>query len=161
MIHGQVAIAWSKALEIRYLVVANDAVAANKTMAASVRMAGPPSCKTSIQTVEECIKSLNDPRTHDLVVSIITTNIEDALTVCEGATSQVKRVNLGNYGRLNMQASTKDGIGSVRDKKKLSDNVYVTEEDIRIIRAIQALNIPVDVQLLPYTPMVTVDDALK
>jgi PTS system mannose-specific IIB component len=155
MIHGQVAIAWSKALEIRYLVVANDACAASSTQTMALKMAGPPSCKTQVQTIEGCIKTLNDPRSHDLVISIIVTNLEDALKVAQGATGEIKRINFGNYGRL------KAGNLGTKDKKKLSDNVYIDEEDIQVIQAIRDTGIPVDVQLLPYLPMVTIEDVLK
>ena len=43
MIHGQVAIAWSKALEFKVLLVANDEAAASKTQTMALKMAGPPS----------------------------------------------------------------------------------------------------------------------
>lgn len=153
MIHGQVAIVWMKALEIRVLIVANDVCAASKTQTMALKMAGPPSCKTTVQTIDECIATLNDPRSHDAVISIITTNIEDALKICQGAAKEVQRVNLGNYGRLSG--------GNVRDKKKLSEHVYADEKDILNIQAILAAGVPVDVQLLPYLPLVTAQEALK
>lgn len=155
MIHGQVAIAWSKALELKNLVVVNDACAANKTQVMALKMAGPPSSKTSVQSVEQCINALNDPRSHDLVIGIIVTNLEDALKLAQSATKEFQRVNLGNYGRL------KAGNMGVQGKKKLSDNVYVDEEDLKVIQAIRDTGIPVDVQLLPYMPMVTIEDVLK
>ncbi len=153
MIHGQVAIAWSKALSIKVLVVSNDDCAASKTQTMALKMAGPPSCKTSVQTIAGTIKSLNDPRSHDLVISVITTNLQDALTIAQGATDQISRINLGNYGRLSG--------GSTQDKKKLSDNVYVDDDDLKVIQAMRDTGIPVDVQLLPFTAMVTIESALK
>jgi mannose/fructose/N-acetylgalactosamine-specific phosphotransferase system component IIB len=155
MIHGQVAIAWSKSLALANLLVVNDACANNKTQKMALLMAGPPSSKTSVITVEQAIKSLNDPRTHDLVIGIIVTNLEDALTLAKSATSEITRVNLGNYGRL------KAGNMGVQGKKVLTNNVYVDEDDLKVIQAIRDTGIPVDVQLLPYTAMVTIEEALK
>jgi mannose/fructose/N-acetylgalactosamine-specific phosphotransferase system component IIB len=106
-----------------------------------------------VQTIDECIATLNDPKSHDAVISIITTNIEDACRICKGAPKEIKRVNLGNFGRLSG--------GNVKEKKKLSENVYADENDIAFIREILATGIPVDVQLLPYLAFVTVEDALK
>jgi len=155
MIHGQVAISWSKALSLANLLVVNDACAASTTQSMALKMAGPPSSKTSVLTVEQCIKSLKDPRSHDLVIGIIVTNLDDALTLAKNCTSEIQRVNLGNYGRL------KAGNMGVVGKKVLSNNVYVDEEDLKVIQAIRDTGIPVDVQLLPYTAMVTIEDALK
>ena len=153
MIHGQVAIAWSKALEFKVLLVANDEAAASKTQTMALKMAGPPSSKTTVQSIEQTIKTLNDPRSANTVIGIIVTNLADALAIAKGATDQVKRINFGNYGRLNG--------GDVAQKKKLSDNVYVDEEDLKIVDEMKQTGIPIDVQLLPYMAMVTLDDVLK
>ncbi len=153
MIHGQVAIAWSKALEFKVLMVASDVAAASKTQTMALKMAGPPSSKTTVQSIEQAIKTLNDPRTANTVIGIIVTNLKDALAIAQGATDQVKRINFGNYGRLNG--------GDVSKKKKLSDNVYVDEEDLKVIEEMKKTGIPIDVQLLPYMAMVTLDDVLK
>ena len=152
-IHGQVAIAWSKALEFKVLMVASDVAAASKTQTMALKMAGPPSSKTTVQSIEQTIKTLNDPRSANTVIGIIVTNLADALAIAKGATDQVKRINFGNYGRLNG--------GDVAQKKKLSDNVYVDEEDLKIIDEMKQTGIPIDVQLLPYMAMVTLDDVLK
>ena len=153
MIHGQVAIAWSKALEFKVLMVANDESAASKTQTMALKMAGPPSSKTTVQSIEQAIKTINDPRTANTAIGIIVTNLKDALAIAQGATDQVKRINFGNYGRLNG--------GDVSQKKKLSDNVYVDEEDLKVIEEMKKTGIPIDVQLLPYLAMVTLDDVLK
>lgn len=153
MIHGQVAIAWSKALEFKVLMVANDAAAASKTQTMALKMAGPPSSKTTVQSIDQAIQTLNDPRSANMVIGIIVTNMEDCLKIAKGATDQIKRINFGNYGRLNG--------GDVSQKKKLSENVYVDENDLKMIAEMKATGIPIDVQLLPYMAMVTLDDVLK
>lgn len=153
MIHGQVAIAWSKALAFKILMVVSDEAAASKTQTMALKMACPPSSKCSVQSVEQAIKTLNDPRTANTVIGIIVTNMKDCLALAKGATSQIQRINFGNYGRLNG--------GDVSQKKKLSDNVYVDEADLKMIEEMKATGIPIDVQLLPYMAMVTLDDVLK
>ena len=153
LIHGQVAMTWTKQLAVQGIVVANDEAAASKTQTMALKMAGPPSSKTTVQSIEQAIKTINDPRTANTVIGIIVTNLKDALAIAQGATDQVKRINFGNYGRLNG--------GDVSQKKKLSDNVYVDEEDLKVIEEMKKTGIPIDVQLLPYMAMVTLDDVLK
>ena len=84
-IHGQVAIAWSKALEFKVLMVANDESAASKTQTMALKMAGPPSSKTTVQSIEQAIKTINDPRTANTVIGVIVTNLKDALAIAQGS----------------------------------------------------------------------------
>ena len=82
-IHGQVAIAWSKALEFKVLMVANDESAASKTQTMALKMAGPPSSKTTVQSIEQAIKTINDPLTANTAIGIIVTNLKDALAIAQ------------------------------------------------------------------------------
>jgi len=146
MIHGQVAIAWTMQLQTRNLIVANDVAAASPVQSAALKMAGPPSCKISVMTVPDAIKTLLDPRAHDLNMMVICTTAREALRVAQGATSkEIERINFGNYGRL------KPGALGTEGKKALSPHVYADAEDLQIIRDMLATGIPVDVQLVPNT----------
>ena len=62
LIHGQIAIKWSKYTNADRIVVANDAAAASPIIQKSLKMAAPAGIKTTIKTVDDAIKLLNDPR---------------------------------------------------------------------------------------------------
>ena len=51
MIHGQVAIKWSRHLSVDRIVVANDGAASNPIIQKSLMMAEPSTCKVAIKSV--------------------------------------------------------------------------------------------------------------
>ena len=62
LIHGQVAVVWTKELNTPLLVVANDNAAKNKVMQMTLKMAVPTGTKLLIRSVDDAIKIFNDPR---------------------------------------------------------------------------------------------------
>ena len=62
LIHGQIAIKWSRHTGVDSIVVANNNAAANTMIQKSLKMAAPPGIKTVIKSIDDAIKTLNDPR---------------------------------------------------------------------------------------------------
>ena len=62
LIHGQIAIKWSRHTGVDSIVVANDHAAENVMIQKSLKMAAPPGIKTVIKTLDAAIATLNDPR---------------------------------------------------------------------------------------------------
>lgn len=65
----------------------------------SLKMAAPPGIKTVIKSIDDAIKTLNDPRCEPLKVLVLVNSPEDALKMAK----QVKGIpfiNVGNYGRV-------------------------------------------------------------
>ena len=60
MIHGQIAIKWSRHLSVDRIIVANDAAASNAIVQKSLMMAAPPTCKTAIKPVDEAKQEFID-----------------------------------------------------------------------------------------------------
>lgn len=139
LIHGQVAYLWTKHLNLDRILVANDSVAKNEIQKTSLIMAAGDKVKASIVEVKDAIDILNDERISNLKVLVLVNNPEDALTICQNVTG-IPKVNVGNYGRVN---------GKVKDKKTITDNLYVEEKDISLFKKIIDLNIPLDYQLVP------------
>ena len=52
LIHGQVAVMWSKQLAVTRIIVANDEIAANELQASALKMAAPAGVKAAILPVE-------------------------------------------------------------------------------------------------------------
>ena len=99
LIHGQIAIKWSRHTGVDSIVVANDNAASNVMIQKSLKMAAPPGVKTVIKTIDDAVKTLNDPRCEPLKVLVLVNNPEDAVEMVTQV-SGVPFVNIGNYGRV-------------------------------------------------------------
>ncbi len=95
LIHGQIAAAWAKALDMTHLVCASDAAVNDPLRIAGLKMAAPPGKKTFIKSVDETIRLLDDPRAEKLKVFIITDNPADALKLVKAL--HIQEVNVANY----------------------------------------------------------------
>jgi PTS system mannose-specific IIB component len=155
-IHGQVAIVWLKQLNIKTLIVCSDSDAASKPATAALKMAAPPGCKTFVYSEDQTVKMLSDPRAANLDCAVIVVDMQGVYRICKAVPNLVERVNFGNYGRLNMKPGE-----SLADKVQLSDNVHITQAERQQLRELLEMGIKMDAQLLPYMPMVEVEDKIK
>ncbi len=73
LIHGQVAVVWTKELNAPLLVVANDEAAKNEVMQMTLKMAVPNGMKLLIRSVDDAIDVFNDPRGKDKRIFVIRT----------------------------------------------------------------------------------------
>lgn len=140
LIHGQVAVMWSKELGVQRIIVASDTVAANSIQVSALKMAAPSGVKAAILPIEKAVGILNDPRSAEMKILVISNNPEDLLKVA----SQIQErpvLNIANYGRI--------GGGGLSGKTKLSESVYITEHDREVIGQISELGIEVIHQPLP------------
>lgn len=126
LIHGQIAIKWSRHTGVDHIVVANDAAASSDLIQKSLKMAAPAGIKTAIKSVEGAIQLLNDPRCENMKLLILVNNPKDALTMVQ----QVKGipfVNVGNYGRV---APEKPGM----PRKAYGNNIYCDDQEVEEFR---------------------------
>ncbi len=141
LIHGQIAIKWSKHTGVSHIVVANDAAAANPLIQKSLMMAAPAGIKTAIKTIEESIVLINDPRATSLKIMVLVNNPKDAVTIIE----QVKNIpfiNVGNYGRI-----APDVPGKPR--KAYGRNIYCNEMEVEEFRKLVATGLKCIYQTTP------------
>lgn len=139
LIHGQVAMVWTRHLQANRIIVANDEVAKNEVQKAALKMACPPTAKCSVLPVEDAVKVLNDPRAEKLRIFIVVNNPTDARRLVEAVPS-IPLVNISNYGRL----GTDEG-----DRIKLTDTVYATESDLEEFARIEKTGIRCQYQVVP------------
>lgn len=66
LIHGQVAMTWTKELKLHGLVVASDEAASNELQKMSLKMAVPEGIKCIIKSVEGVSSILDDPRSEKM-----------------------------------------------------------------------------------------------
>ncbi len=140
LIHGQVAVMWSKELGVQRIVVASDKVASNSIQVSALKMAAPAGIKAAILPIEKAAGILNDPRSENMKILVISNDPEDLLKVLK-MIDEKPVLNIANYGRI--------GGGSLSDKTKISDSVYLTEHDKEVVNEIHNLGIEIIHQPLP------------
>ena len=128
MIHGQVAIKWSRHLSVDRIIVANDGAAANPLIQKSLMMAAPPTCKTAIKPVADAIKLMNDPRAESLKILVIVSTPEDLLKVLDNVKG-IPVVNVGNYGRIAPKHGTEM-------RKTYGPNLYAYDDEVEIFKKV-------------------------
>lgn len=151
LIHGQVAFVWTKHLGVNRIIVANDSVAKNDIQKISLKMAVPDTTKCSILTLDEAINVLNDPRAKSLKILIVVNNPTDARKIIEKV-DDVPYINISNYGLLSRDLS---------DKTKVTDTIYVTEDDIEEFNKIFKYGKKIEYQVVPTSPIKSLEGLLK
>ena len=121
LIHGQVAIKWSKYSGVDHIVVANDNASSNKVVQKTLRMAAPAGIKTAIKSVDDSINLLNDPRTEKMKILVLVDNPNDALMLINNVNS-IPYINVGNFGRI-----AQEKIGEKRTR--YAGNLYCYDEE--------------------------------
>lgn len=142
LIHGQVAVMWSKQLAVSRIIVANDAIAANELQAGALKMAAPAGVKAAILPITKAQGILNDPRSESMKILVISNNPRDLRDVLNGI-GEKPVLNIANYGRIG---------GILADKKKVTETVYLTPEDVETVREIHDMGIEIIYQPLPSDP---------
>lgn len=137
MIHGQVAIAWSKAVNPNHIILANDDVAKNPLQQSLLKIAAPKQVRLSMQTVDKVIGYLKKGLAPNENVFLLTQNIHDARRLFEG-------VLLNNYHNLNIGNMTfKEG------GKKITEKIFASDQEIKDIQWFIDHDINIYFQMLP------------
>ena len=108
LIHGQIAIKWSRHTGVDSIVVANDNAAQSTMIQRALKMAAPAGIKTVIKSLDAAVATLNDPRCQPLKVLVLVNSPKDALNLVSRVPG-IEKINVGNYGRV---APKKTGNGA-------------------------------------------------
>lgn len=144
LIHGQIAIKWSKYTNAERIVVANDAAAASPIIQKSLKMAAPAGIKTAIKSVEDAIKLLNDPRGEKLKMLVLVNCPEDASEIAEHVKG-IPYINIGNYGRI---APEKPGM----PRKMYGANIFCDEIEVEHFKKLLDTGLKCIYQTTPEAP---------
>lgn len=139
LIHGQVAVKWSKELNISRIIVASDSIAKNAVQVAALKGAAPSGVKAAILPIEKAQGILNDPRSKDMRILLVSNDPRDILAVLNGIEERPV-LNVANFGRIN---------GPIGDKQKVSDSVYLTEDDKVVLKEISGMGVEIIHQPVP------------
>lgn len=154
LIHGQVALVWSKELGTDRIVVANDEAATSDVMKMTLKMATPTGIKLLVKGVDDCVKVFNDPRAHELNMFVLTSNVHDALRLVKECPGQVKSVNVANVGRFD------DTDASL--KTQINPYIILNPQELADLRELaQVDGVEVFQQLIPTNPKTKVESLLS
>lgn len=153
LIHGQIAIKWSKHTGVSHIVVANDAAASNSIIQKSLMMAAPSGIKTAIKTIDESIKLLNDPRASSFKIMVLVNSPKDAVSITEKVTG-IPFLNVGNYGRIAPEVEGKP-------RKAYGRNIYCNELEVEEFRKLVSTGLKCIYQTTPEEPAEDVSRIFK
>ncbi len=151
LIHGQVAMTWTRQLKVDGIVVANDDAAGDNTQKMALKMAVPAGIKSLIKPVDEAIRVLNDPRAAKMRILVLTRTVKDALRVRKQV-GEIEFLNIGNTGRF-------DGI-DVSEKQLLSPTIMLTDEEVQNLRELVKIDPKTCMQQVPNDEQKLVKDVI-
>ena len=151
LIHGQVAMTWTKQLAVQGIVVANDEAANDNTQKMALKMAVPGGIKSLIKPVDEAIRILNNPKASKMRILVLTRTVKDALKVRQSV-GEIGFLNVGNTGRF-------DGI-DVSEKLVLTPTIMLTKTEQQVLKDLVALDPKTCMQQVPNDEQKLVKDVL-
>lgn len=135
LIHGQVAYGWTQALGVGVILIVNDDVAHNEMRKVAYNVGKPAGCKLYFRDVKEGIEAVKKLEASSHKCLVLVDNVKDALTLVKEC-GCIRTVNLG-------------GQRMAEGKRFISTLVAVNEEDIRMLREIEALGSELEVRKVP------------
>ena len=138
LVHGQVAISWSRHIGADCILVANDEVAKDEMRQSMLRLSKPQGMKLVIKSIEDSVKSIKSGVTDKYKMFIVVNNIQDV----ERLAKEIPELNYVNLGVLPANENN------------------VTSEDVKTLKKLLAKNIEIDIQQVPTEAITHVDEKL-
>lgn len=135
LIHGQVVMAWSKAVSVKRMVVIDDKVAVDAIRKMLLETVAPPGVKVSVLTAKQGIEALHTKKFGNEKLLLLFTNPMTILTLIEGEIP-ICKVNIG-------------GMSFSQGKTQLTKAVSVDEEDRIAFKKLHQHGVELNIQILP------------
>lgn len=140
LIHGQVALVWTKKLNAKAIVVANDKASQDSVQQMTLKMATPDNVKLAVKSLQGTVELVNNPRAQDMRIFVLVNCIHDALYLSKNI-DDIARINIANVGRF-------DGIDEA-DKTKIIPTVILSKNEEEDLHLLLASNIKIVHQIVP------------
>ncbi|WP_194444920.1 PTS sugar transporter subunit IIB [Klebsiella pneumoniae] len=135
LLHGQVVFAWTRALDIDHIIVANAKAAADAFITMSLNLAKPAGVTLDIATVEQAAEKLNSGKLDHKKVMVVLGNTAETLALVE----KVPGISAINYG----------GLPQKEGARQFGKAIYLTEEEIAHSRALKEKGIRLEIRQVP------------
>lgn len=137
LIHGQIAMVWSRELNLQGILVANDEAADNETQQMALKMAVPAGIPMLVRSLEDAATILKDPRAQHRRLLVLVRTVADALALAERVPN-MSYINVGNVGK------------SVEGEKEiLTQFVMLTPNELASLKKLVAIYPETALQNLP------------
>ena len=92
LVHGQVAISWSRHIGADCILVANDEVAKDEMRQSMLRLSKPQGMKLVIKSIEDSVKSIKSGVTDKYKIFIVVNNIQDVETAIRLSKAVIRNI---------------------------------------------------------------------
>ncbi|HEX8726111.1 MAG TPA: PTS sugar transporter subunit IIB [Gemmatimonadaceae bacterium] len=145
LIHGQVVLGWGQPLDVGFIVLVDDAVAGSDWERELYQMAVPPGTEVHFHSVSECPGALERYRTDPRPGILLTADVATMRALVEMGV--VPAVNVG-------------GLHHRADRTQRLRYVFLSPDEERALREIEARGVPVTAQDLPSARPVPLEEVL-
>lgn len=146
LLHGQVAVSWTKVLGIQTIVITNDSVVNDEFLKMTLGLAKPLDVELKIINVDEGIEFINENYDNKKSVMVIVNNLIDARRIIEA--TKINSLNIGNM---------RERKGSSR----YSFSMALTSEDVDVCKDLLANGVEIEQRMLPSDSKVYIKDLLN
>lgn len=142
LIHGQVVVGWGSPLGVNRIVLVDDQVSASTWEQDLYRMAATPEIEIEFVTVADAAARLRDWQSDVRRTLVLTGDLETMAALNAADPVTVHRINLG-------------GIHHRAGRRERLPYLYLTDDEMARLAALEAAGAAVTAQDLPTTPPVT------
>lgn len=146
LVHGQVVVGWGQPLDLRFLVIVDDALASSPWEQELYRLAAPPELDVRFATVDEAARTWARWCAEDQPGLLLTADIATMGRLAESVPA-LRRVTLG-------------GLHAGPGRRERLRYVFLDDADADRLRALAARGVEVVAQDLPTARPVPLDDLL-
>jgi mannose/fructose/N-acetylgalactosamine-specific phosphotransferase system component IIB len=138
LIHGQVVIGWGRAMGIDLIILVDDQVAASEWEQELYRMAVTPEIEVKFVTMADAAGQMSEWQSNGKRGLVLTGDLETMAALRASSPDVVQRINLG-------------GIHHRAGRRERLPFIYLTDQELGTLRALEAGGAVITAQDLPTT----------
>lgn len=146
LVHGQVVVGWGQPLDVTYVVLVDDTIAASDWEQELYRMGAPPEMTVSFESVESALAHLAEYQSRPGHGILLTGDVDTMRRLVERAGS-ITRINLG-------------GIHHRAGRTARLRYIFLTPDDEATLRALSARGVTITAQDVPAATPLPLDEVL-
>jgi len=138
LVHGQVVIGWGRPMGIDLIILVDDQVAGSEWEQELYRMAVPPEIEVRFVTMADAARQMSEWQSNGKRGLVLTGDLETMATLRASSPDVVQRINLG-------------GIHHRAGRRERLPFIYLTDQELSTLRALEAGGAVITAQDLPTT----------
>lgn len=146
LVHGQILSAWMPALDADGLLVADDEAAGNSLVQSAMAIALPPEVELEVVPTADARRAIEKLPSGRRVI-VLVRDVADAVRLVESG-APVQRLNLGN-------------VHFTRGRAPVSQAVYLSPDEVQVLKKIEAAGVEVELRTLPRDPSVPLGEVSR